>query len=276
MSNPASQGVAPQGVAVVTGASSGIGAVYADRLARRGYDLIIAARDEARLNDLAVRLRAEAGVAVEVIPTDLTVRADVVRLEARLRDDPAITLLVNNAGASLSDPFAAADPDALEGLIQLNVVAVTRLANAAANGFSRAGRGTIVNIGSVVGLAPEFRNSVYGATKAFVLYLTQSLNEELAGSGVVLQAVLPGATRTEIWDRSGHGIENVPSEILMDVDELVDAALAGLDQGELVTIPSLPDPADWAALQAARLNLGPNLSKPHPAPRYGVKVPESV
>ena len=183
---------------------------------------------------------------------------------------------MNNAGASLSDPFAAADPDALERLIQLNVVAVTRLANAAANGFSRAGRGTIVNIGSVVGLAPEFRIAVYGATKAFVLYLTQALNEELAGSGVRLQAVLPGATRTEIWDRSGHGLENVPSEILMDVDELVDAALAGLDQGELVTIPSLPDPADWAALQAARLKLGPNLSKPHPAPRYGVKVPEGV
>jgi short-subunit dehydrogenase len=266
----------PKGTAIVTGASSGIGAVYADRLARRGYDLILAARDEGRLNDLAARLRAEAGVAVEVIPTDLTVRDDIRQLEGRLRDDPHINVLINNAGAALLDPFAAADADALEGLIQLNVVAVTRLANAAAAGFSARGTGTVVNIGSIVGLVTEFRSTVYGATKAYVLYLSQSLANELEGSGVRVQAVLPGATRTEIWDRSGRGIENVPSEILMDVDELVDAALAGLDQGELVTIPSLPDPADWAALQAARLKLGPNLSQPHPAPRYGVKVAESV
>jgi hypothetical protein len=263
-----------KGVALITGASSGIGAVYADRLAKRGYDLILAARDEGRLDDLAARLRAETGVAVEVVKADVTQRADIVRLEARLREDEAVTLLVNNAGASLATPFAAADADALEGLIQLNVVAVTRLANAAAAGFSRRGYGAVINIGSIVGLAPEFQSAVYGATKAFVLYLTQALNAELAGAGVTLQAVLPGATRTEIWDRSGRGIENVPDEILMDVGELVDAALAGFDRGELVTIPSLPDPADWAALEAARLKLGPNLSRKHPAPRYGVAVAE--
>ena len=265
----------PKGAAVVTGASSGIGAVYADRLARRGYDLILAARDEGRLNDLAARLRDETGVKVEVLKTDLTRRDDILRLESRLRDDPAISLLINNAGAALFEPFAEGDPDKLENLIQLNVVAVTRLAQAAAAGFVRQGRGTVVNLGSIVGLAPElFAGSVYGATKAYVLYLTQSLDADLKGKGLTFQAVLPGATRTEIWDRSGRGIENVPDEILMDVDELVDAALAGLDQGELVTIPSLPDPADWAAVDAARLKLGPNLSRPHPADRYGVKVAE--
>jgi len=264
-----------RGAALITGASSGIGAVYADRLARRGYDLILAARDVGRLEALAARLRFEAGVRVDVVQADLTRRSDLTVLETRLREDPAITLLVNNAGAALFGDFADADPDALENLIQLNVTAVTRLANAAAAGFSARGRGTVVNIASIVGLAPElFPGSVYGATKAFVTYLTQTLNAQLAPKGLTFQAVLPGATRTEIWDRSGRGLENVPDEILMDVDDLVDAALAGLDAGELVTIPSLPDPADWAAAEAARLKLAPNLSAKRPAARYGVKATE--
>lgn len=263
-----------KGAALITGASSGIGAVYADRLARRGHDLILAARDEARLAELAARLRAETGVEVEVARADVTDRADLRRLEQRLRADAAIELLVNNAGASYFSPFAAADPDALDNLIQLNVTAVTRLANAAAAAFAARGRGAIVNMGSVVGLNPQFKSTVYGATKAFVLYLTQSLADELAGSGVRLQAVLPSATRTEIWDRSGRGIENVPAEILMDVGELVDAALAGFDQGELVTIPTLPDVADWRAFEAARERLQPGLSGAHAAARYGVKAAE--
>jgi len=264
-----------KGAALITGASSGIGAVYADRLAKRGYDLILAARDEGRLNTLAERLRAETGVKVDVIKADVTARTDIQTLEARLRDDAKVSLLVNNAGAALFGDFEATDPDKLENLIQLNVVAVTRLAQAAAAGFTARGGGTVINIGSVVGLAPEmFAGSVYGATKAYVLYLTQTLNAALSSKGLTFQAVLPGATRTEIWDRSGRGIENVPSEILMDVHDLVDAALAGLDKGELVTIPSLPDPADWAALEAARQALGPNLSKARPADRYGVKIAE--
>jgi uncharacterized protein len=264
----------PKGAALVTGASSGIGAVYADRLARRGHDLILAARDQGRLNDLAQRLRAETGVAVEVVRTDLTVRDDIRRLEARLRGDDRITVLINNAGAATFTPFAAADADELERLIQLNVTAVTRLANAAAAAFAPRGRGTIVNVGSIVGLIPAFRSTVYGATKAYVLYLTQSLSDELAGTGVRLQAVLPGATRTELWDRSGRGIDTVPDEILMNVDELVDAALAGLDLGELVTIPSLPETADWRAYEAAQADLRPNLSRPHPAARYGLLAAE--
>ena len=262
------------GAALITGASSGIGAVYADRLASRGYDLVLAARDVGRLEALANRLRAAAGVKVDVVGADLTDRDDLKALETRLRADPAITLLVNNAGAALFGAFADADPDRLENLIQLNITAVTRLANAAAAGFAPRGRGTIVNIASIVGLAPEtFAGSVYGATKAYVLYLTQTLNAELAPRGLTLQAVLPGATRTEIWDRSGHGIDNVPSEILMDVSDLVDAALAGLDQGELVTIPSLPDNALWDAYDAARLAMGPTLSRSRPADRYQVPEP---
>lgn len=264
----------PKGAALITGASSGIGAVYADRLARRGYDLVLAARDKGRLQALAARLRADTGVKVDVAKTDLTIRDDVRRLESRLRDDANLNLLINNAGAAQFVPFATAEADDLDNLIQLNVTAVTRLANAAAAGFSQRGRGQIVNIGSIVGLMPQFKSTVYGATKAYVLYLSESLNDELAGSGVTVQAVLPGATRTELWERSGRGIESVPDEILMHVDELVDAALAGLDQGELVTIPSLPDSADWTAVATARANLQPNLSRPHPAARYGLKAPE--
>jgi short-subunit dehydrogenase len=260
-----------KGVALITGASAGIGATYADRLAKRGYDLLLAARDEGRLETLAVRLRAETGVKVEVAKTDLTDKASLGRLEARLRGDDSITLLINNAGAATFGTFAESDPDRLEDLIDLNVVAVTRLANAAAAAFVKRGHGTIVNIGSVVGLLPEYRSVVYGATKAFVLYLTQGLNEEIGGAGVKLQAVLPGATRTEIWERSGRDPADLDPARTMDVDELVDAALAGLDRGELITIPSLLDPVEWAAFQAARLKMAPNLSNAHPAPRYGVR-----
>jgi short-subunit dehydrogenase len=250
-----------RGVALITGASAGIGAIYADRLARRGYDLLLAARDAGRLETLAARLNAETGVKV-----------DLARLEARLRSDDAITLLINNAGAASFGTFVESDPDVLEGLIDLNVVAVTRLANAAGAAFVKRGRGTIVNVGSVVGLLPEYRSVVYGATKAFVLYLTQGLNEEIGGAGVTLQAVLPGATRTEIWARSGRDPASLDPARTMDVDELVDAALAGLDRGELVTIPSLLDPAEWDAFQAARLKMAPNLSNAHPAERYGVRA----
>ena len=261
-----------RGAALVTGASAGIGATYAERLARRGHDLILVARDADRLEASAVRLRAETGVSVEVLRADLTDTADRARLAARLGADPKIDLLINNAGAALFGGFLEHGADQIENLIQLNITAVARLANAAAKAFVPRGHGTIVNVGSVVGLLPEYRSVVYGATKAFVLYLTQGLNEEIGGAGVKLQAVLPGATRTEIWERSGRDPADLDPKRTMDVDELVDAALAGLDRGELVTIPSLPDPADWTAFQSARLKMAPNLSKAHPAERYGLKV----
>ena len=263
-----------KGAALITGASAGIGATYADRLARRGHDLILVARDAARLEALAVTLRAETGVAVEVLRADLTDKADVARVAERLATDDGIELLINNAGVALFGGFLEHDADQLQGLLDLNVVAVTQLANAAAKAFVARGHGTIVNIGSVVGLLPEYRSVGYGATKAFVLYLTQGLNEEIGGAGVKLQAVLPGATRTEIWERSGRSVEDLDPARTMDVDELVDAALAGLDRGELITIPSLLDPAEWDAFQAARLAMSPNLSNAHPAARYGVKVAE--
>ena len=224
--------VQSQGTAVVTGASSGIGAIYAQRLAARGFDLLLVARDQERLDNTASQLRDAHSVQVEVLKADLTHKDDVVRLEQRLRSDSSISLLVNNAGVAADGLLANADPEKLERLIQLNVITVTRLASAAAAGFAKAGRGTIINIASVVALFPERFNATYSASKAYVLSLTQSLNSELEGTGVQVQAVLPGVTRTEIWERSGIDASAIPAEMVMDPDEMVDAALAGLDQGD--------------------------------------------
>lgn len=258
------------GTALITGASSGIGAVYADRLAKRGFDLLLVARDQARLETLAARLRAETGVNVEVLKADLTQRAELSVVENRLRSDATITLLLNNAGVAFTGTLAEADSDGLDTLIQLNIVALTRLASAAAFGFGKQGRGAIINLGSVVAMMPETFNATYAATKAYVLSLTQSLHAEISPLGIQVQAVLPGATRTEIWERSGLDLNTFPQEMVMDVSDMVDAALAGFDQAELVTIPSLPDAADWNAVVSARLALGPNLSLSRPAARYQV------
>jgi short-subunit dehydrogenase len=261
------------GAALITGASSGIGATYADRLARRGHDLVLVARDTARLEALAAKLKAETGVKIDIITADLTQKADLARVEARLRDDAAIDILVNNAGVSLAGAFVDQDVERVESMIQLNIVSVTRLAHAAAKAFAARDRGAIVNISSVVGLAPELQLAVYGATKAYVTYFTQTLRLQLSPN-IHLQAVLPGATRTEIWDRSGSGgADKLDPGMLMEVDDLVDAALAGFDQGELVTIPSLPDPADFVAYDAARAKLLPNISRNRPAERYKVGEP---
>jgi uncharacterized protein len=138
-------------------------------------------------------------------------------------------------------------------MVRLNVGALTRLTYAAAPAFVARGSGIIINIASTVAISPETLNGVYGGSKAFVLALSHSLNHELAGKGVRVQAVLPGATATEFWDIAGLPIRNLPAEIVMSAEDMVDAALAGLDQGEIVTIPSLPDQAEWDRFPAARL-----------------------
>ncbi len=251
---------------LVTGASSGIGAVYADRFARRGHDLVLVARDGARLDALAARLSAERAVKVDALIADLTKPADLAAVEARLRDDARIGVLINNAGAAARGGFLDQTPDDVGALISLNVAALARLANAVAPRFVAAGGGAIVNIGSVVGLAPELGMSVYGATKAFVLSLTQGLNHELGPKGVYVQAVLPAATRTDIWRRSGLDVNALGA--VMDVEELVDAALVGFDRRETVTIPPLPDAGQWTALEAARQAMLPNFAQVHAAERY--------
>lgn len=256
--------------AVITGASTGIGAVYADRLAQRGYDLILVARDSARLQTLAEKLRAQNGVRVEVLRADLTDKDDLYIVEQRLRHDRDISLLVNNAGIAVMSGLIDANPDQLEAMVSLNVVAPTRLAVAAVSNFVKQTRGALINISSVLALAPELFNGSYSGTKAYLLNFTQALHGEVAAHGVQVQAVLPGATRTEIWERAGGSVDSMPPEMVMDVDELVDAALVGFDRGELITIPSLPNAAEWEQFNAARLQLQPNLSRNHAASRYGV------
>lgn len=258
------------GTALITGASSGIGAIYADRLARRGHDLILVARNRDRLEALARRLSDETGRSVEIVTADLGHAADIRRIEDVLRTDASITTLVNNAGFGGAGQLLQSDVDKMQEMIEINVTALTRLTYAAAPAFVARGKGTIINIASIAAVAPEILNGVYGGSKAFVLAFTRSLQHELADKGVRVQAVLPGAVRTEFWAIAGQPVENLPQTWVMSGDDLVDAALAGLDQGEVITVPSLPDVADWNALEAARAALGPNLSRDQPAARYGV------
>ena len=253
---------------LVTGASSGIGAVYADRFAKRGHDLVLVARDKARLETLAARLREENGDAVDVLQADLTRGDDLTTVENRLRDDVRIGVLINNAGAAQTGGFLDQTADSIGQLITLNTTALTRLASAIAPRLVQAGEGAIVNIASVVGLAPEFGMSLYGATKAFVVFLSQGMSLELADKGVYVQAVLPAATRTEIWERAGIDI-NTLTEI-MEVHDLVDAALLGFDRREPITIPPLSDDARWDALQAARQGLLGEIRQAEVAQRYQV------
>jgi short-subunit dehydrogenase len=251
---------------LVTGASTGIGATYADRFARRGHDLVLVARDRKRMEALADRLRQETGVAVDIIQADLTQAADLALVEARLRDDARIGILINNAGTALGGSFIEQSTDDVTRLVALNTTAPLRLASAVAPRFAAAGEGAIINIGSVVGLAPEFAMTVYGATKAFVLFLSQGLHLELGPKGVYVQAVLPAATRTEIWGHAGADVSTMSG--VMEVDELVDAALVGFDRREPVTIPPLPDVEQWNTYQVARQAMLPNTRQEHAAARY--------
>ncbi|MCP1517955.1 short-subunit dehydrogenase [Pseudomonas migulae] len=257
-----------KGTALITGASSGIGAVYADRLARQGYDLILVARSQAKLNALANHLSNETGRAVEVVAADLKNRADLRRVEGILRNDASITLLVNNAGVGAVMPLLGSPVDDMEDMITLNITALMRLAYAVVPGFVARGTGTVINISSIVAIAPEILNGVYGGTKAFVLGLSQSLHHELADKGIRIQAVLPGATATDFWSEAGNPVENLPQEIVMTAEDMVDAALVGLASGEVVTIPGLHDGEQWDRYEAQRKNLSGLFGNSTAAPRY--------
>lgn len=257
-----------KGTALVTGASSGIGAIYAHRLAKRGYDLILVARNAERLSDLATKLTRETGRTIETIAADLGNTADLARIEAVLKSDRSITLLVNNAGVGGTAPLLSADVDKMQAMVDLNVTALMRLTYAAVPGFAARGNGAIINIASIVAITPEVLNGVYGASKAFVLAFSQSLKHELADKNIRVQAVLPGATATEFWGIAGTPVEHLPTEIVMQAEDMVDAALAGFDQGEFATIPALEDVGLLKAYEDARQVLMPNLSRAVPAARY--------
>jgi short-subunit dehydrogenase len=253
-------------IALITGASSGIGAVYARRLAARGHDLVLVARATDRLETLAAELRQAYGITVENITADLTDPTQLGTVAGRLKAEPSIDILVNNAGAGLLGGFTSADPAAMETLLRLNVVAPTLLASAVIAGMVERGSGSIVNIASVLALLPEYSHGIYAATKSYVLTMSQSLAAEVSSKGVYVQAVLPAATRTEIFERAGGDINRVQN--LMEVEDLVDAALIGFDRKELVTIPPVPDVAAWDAFEQARGVLAAGFSNSEPAARY--------
>jgi uncharacterized protein len=257
-----------KGLAVITGASAGIGAVYADRLARRGYELLLIARNQERLEQLASAIAKNTGRKVETLAADLTNSNDLHKVEQILRDDPRVSLLVNNAGVGATAPLLNSNMADMSQMITLNVEVLTRLTYAVVPALVARGSGTIINIASIVAVSPETLNGVYGGTKAFVLAFSQSLRHELENKGIRIQVVLPGATSTNFWNLAGTPVEYLPQEIVMSVDDMVDAAIAGLDQGEFVTIPSLPDNEQWEAYESARQALIPNLSRAVPASRY--------
>jgi short-subunit dehydrogenase len=257
-----------QQLALITGASSGIGATYAKQLAARGINLILVARDEARLNVLAQSLRETYGVVVNVLAADLTDQDGLLRVGREIDENKLITMLVNNAGMTVEGEFVDGDLVQIQRMLTLNIVALTQLAHAAAQVFRARRNGTIVNIASVLALVSESANGAYNASKAYVLSLTRNMDRELTGSGVHMQAVLPGLTRTEIFERAGKSINDLPAEMLMEVDDLVSAALHGLDAGELVTIPSVEDMQLWQAYDDARSAILPFISLNKPASRY--------
>ncbi len=238
-------------LAVVTGASSGIGRTYADRLAARGHPLLLVARRQERLDEAADALRTRHGVDVHTLVADLEQAADLAALEQRLASEP-MAVLVNNAGAGGLGPTARISADAMERLIRLNIVALTRLSHAALTGFRSRGAGTLINIGSIMAFAPSKGGAVYSGSKAYVLNFTRSLQLEHAGSAIRIQVVLPGPIRTEFFSSQGLSDAIFPDSAYISADQLVDAALAGLDAGEAITSPTLGDTATWAAIEAAR------------------------
>jgi len=235
--------------ALVTGASSGIGAAFAERLARDQYDLVLVARRRERLETLARSLQENQQVTAEVFVADLTQPEQLHAVERRIAEDTALELLVNNAGFGGYKPFLTLEPDQAEELIRLQVVAVTRLTRAALPGMVTRGRGAIINVSSRLAFSaslaspPLPKRATYAATKAYINTFTQILQSELEGTGVQVQALCPGVVRTEFHQRMGMDPGQIPAAMVMTPEDIVEASLAGLRLGEVICIPALEDPS---------------------------------
>jgi short-subunit dehydrogenase len=255
--------------ALVTGASSGLGVAFAERLAADGNDLVLVARRREPMEELAERLRS-AGGAVEVVPADLSDHADIAMLERRIAGDPALAYLVNNAGFGAYGPFVEADPAVLEAQITVHLTATMRLARAALPGMIARKSGAIINVASTFAFTgtipmPTRQRTNYAATKAFLTTFTELLSHELAGTGVRVQALCPGVVRTEFHSRLGGRPEGVP---ILEPADVVRASLAGLDLGEVVCLPQLPDDAALKGFAAAQRAIWEAARQPKVAARY--------
>jgi uncharacterized protein len=259
-----------KGIAVVTGASSGLGKIYADRFAKRGYDLILVARRKARLDALSTELQQKYKIKAQVLVADLGDETDHRRVGEAIAANERITLLLNNAGTSVLAPSIDTSIDEIENQISVNAKAVTHLSLAILPSFLKRNRGTIINIGSVLSFFALPISTSYSATKAHVMLFTIGLRDELADTGVRVQLVQPAATDTEIWEVSGVGVKNLDQATVMSAEDCVDAALAGLDNGETVTLPSLEDTSLWEAFDAARIKMFQASQTKKPASRYGL------
>jgi hypothetical protein len=259
---------AQQGTAIVTGASAGLGKIYADRLARRGYDLVLVARRGDKLAELAERLRTTYSVRARPFVADLSQAADVERVVDLIREDATITMLVNNAGVSVMGTTSTADPEKLAWQQAINVDAVTRLSVAALPAFLGRDRGTLVNVSSVLGFGFLPPSAFYSAGKGHVANLTRALQNEVQGTNVRVQLVAPSATATDIWDAAGIPLSTMDPQVVMNAEDCVDAALAGLDLGEQVTFPSVEDPQLWKNFEDAAAQLFQGAMRGKPASRY--------
>jgi uncharacterized protein len=256
--------------AVITGASSGIGAVYADRLAKRGYDLVLVARRLDRLEGLADKIRKAHGVNVEALQADLEKDSDVAKVERLLSANPAVRVLVNNAGLARLKPLEQAPLQDSLAQIALNITALTRLTHAVLPAFRKLNEGVIINIASVLSIHAWSASAVYSGTKGFVMNFTRGLQDEFANTGVKVQLVNPASTATEIWDNSGIPLSALNQESVMTTENMVDASLAGLDMGEKITWPSVADATLWDKYDAARSALFAATQTGKPAPRYNL------
>lgn len=228
------------GTALVTGASAGIGREFCRQLAGRGYDLLVVARDAERLQALAGELGSEYRVNVEVLPADLTRDEEVDRIVARIRGLDGLTLLVNNAGFGTLGSLAAAPPEQQEAMIRLHVLTPMRLTQAALPGFLERRRGAMVNVSSVASFIYSPGNVNYCATKAYLTTFSEGLGAELAGTGVQVQALCPGFTRTEFHQRIGPAAGDHPGWMWLTADAVVRASLAQLDRrGPVICVPGL-------------------------------------
>jgi len=249
--------------ALITDASCAIGLVYADRLARRGYDLVLLARHSWRPSELAHVLRRETDAKIETLDVDLTMERHRKAVATRLAE---LDLLINNLELPAGGPLVLGSSPSLDRLIDTNIKLYAWLAATAAGSMAKRRDGTIVNVAPAVGLAPELATGAYGATKAFVIALTRTLHAELAPDTVYVQLVIAGATRTDVWPFDNRPHEPLPG--VMTPQDCVDAAMVGFDLREPVTLPSLADAESWTRYESARNTLLFDLVNGDPASRY--------